>query len=193
MAAAHVVQFEPHSVRSEEFLTTYGHVQQPPASPVKDLLKTAVVSFFATTLVLGLVSVLRTPSTRLYAPAQATRVANPAITRGAFVVKAESKDALDALEALEESQKKVAEEEAKKNVEYDAAGNAFIDDLDEIEPERPQMSEAMKRRLRAEYTSLGGSPNAKSTNYFLYISIIISVLAVLTWLSGGCDTGIPLF
>ena len=88
---------------------------------------------------------------------------------------------------------KVAEEEAKKNVEYDAAGNAFIDDLDEIEPERPQMSEAMKRRLRAEYTSLGGSPNAKSTNYFLYISIIISVLAVLTWLSGGCDTGIPLF
>ena len=89
MAAAHVVQFEPHSVRSEEFLTTYGHVQQPPASPVKDLLKTAVVSFFATTLVLGLVSVLRTPSTRLYAPAQATRVANPAITRGAFVVKAE--------------------------------------------------------------------------------------------------------
>ena len=53
-------------------------------------------------------------------------------------------------------------------------------------PPRTEMSDAYKARLRKEYLSLGGSPStAMGGNYFLYIIIIVSVLAVLTKLTGA--------
>jgi hypothetical protein len=54
------------------------------------------------------------------------------------------------------------------------------------EEKEKELSPAMKRKLREEYLSLGGSSNKAMTNYFLWISVVISVLAVLTYLSGGC-------
>lgn len=47
------------------------------------------------------------------------------------------------------------------------------------DPEREEMSAAMKQRLREEAIGFGGSPNqAMGANYFLWIIVIISVLAV---------------
>ncbi len=44
----------------------------------------------------------------------------------------------------------------------------------------------MQKRLRDEYLGLGGSPNTPmGANYFLYIILGISFLAVLSWLSGA--------
>ncbi|EFN57572.1 hypothetical protein CHLNCDRAFT_143228 [Chlorella variabilis] len=48
------------------------------------------------------------------------------------------------------------------------------------------MSPEMKERLRREYYGLGGSPNkAMGSNYFLYIILGISLLAVLSKLTGA--------
>ncbi len=53
-------------------------------------------------------------------------------------------------------------------------------------PPRTEMSDAYKAKLRKEYLSLGGSPNtAMGGNYFLYIIILVAVLAVITKLSGA--------
>ena len=44
----------------------------------------------------------------------------------------------------------------------------------------------MQKKLRDEYLGLGGSPNTPmGANYFLYIILGISFLAVLSWLSGA--------
>lgn len=44
----------------------------------------------------------------------------------------------------------------------------------------------MKQKIRAEYESLGGSPDKPlPTNYFLNIMIVIGVLALLTSLLGN--------
>ena len=49
-----------------------------------------------------------------------------------------------------------------------------------------EMSDAYKKKLRDEYVSFGGSPNtAMGSNYFLWIILGISVLAVLSWLTGS--------
>ncbi|KAI3438845.1 hypothetical protein D9Q98_001262 [Chlorella vulgaris] len=53
-------------------------------------------------------------------------------------------------------------------------------------PPRDTMSPEMKKRLKQEYLGLGGSPNtAMGGNYFLYIILAISVLAVLSKLTGA--------
>ncbi|EFJ49415.1 hypothetical protein VOLCADRAFT_74218 [Volvox carteri f. nagariensis] len=56
-------------------------------------------------------------------------------------------------------------------------------------PRRPKtdnMSKEMKARLRAEYTGLGGAENkAMSSNYFLWISIIVALLAISSKLIGA--------
>lgn len=50
---------------------------------------------------------------------------------------------------------------------------------------RTEMSQAMKERLRREYYSLGGSPNrATGGNWFLYIILIISALAIMSAVLG---------
>lgn len=48
------------------------------------------------------------------------------------------------------------------------------------------MLQEYQKRLRDEYLAFGGSENtAMGGNYFLYIIVIISVLAVLSWLTGA--------
>ena len=55
-------------------------------------------------------------------------------------------------------------------------------------PPRTEMSDEYKKKLRAEYLSFGGSPNTKmGSNYFLWIIVGISSLAVLTWLTGNLN------
>ena len=54
------------------------------------------------------------------------------------------------------------------------------------EPEVAQYSDAMKRKLRAEYLGVGGDVNQKMPNYALWISVVITILALATWASGGC-------
>ena len=52
--------------------------------------------------------------------------------------------------------------------------------------ERKGMSEAQKEKLRREYLGLGGGVNtAMGANYYLYIIVIISALAVAAKLSGA--------
>ncbi|KAM7259812.1 hypothetical protein ACFE04_015553 [Oxalis oulophora] len=49
-----------------------------------------------------------------------------------------------------------------------------------------ELSDAMKQKIRAEYESIGGSPDKPlPTNYFLNIIIVIGVLAILTYLLGN--------
>ncbi|KAL4519434.1 hypothetical protein Ndes2526B_g01971 [Nannochloris sp. 'desiccata'] len=61
--------------------------------------------------------------------------------------------------------------------------SAYIDDLPETP--RREMSAAQKAKLRAEYLSLGGSPNTKmGSNWFLIISGIIAGLAITSALLG---------
>ena len=51
---------------------------------------------------------------------------------------------------------------------------------------KPQMSKEQREKLRQEYLGLGGSASsAMSTNWFLNICVGISVLAVLTKLTGA--------
>ena len=51
---------------------------------------------------------------------------------------------------------------------------------------KPQMSKEQREKLRQEYLGLGGSAGtAMSTNWFLNICVGISVLAVLTKLTGA--------
>ncbi|KAI7839357.1 hypothetical protein COHA_006882 [Chlorella ohadii] len=57
---------------------------------------------------------------------------------------------------------------------------------DEQPPPRDTMSPEMKARLRKEYYGLGGAPNQKmGSNYFLWIILGISLLAVLSKLTGA--------
>jgi len=58
---------------------------------------------------------------------------------------------------------------------------------DQIKP-RPstKMSPEMQKKLRDEYLGFGGSANtAMGANYFLYIILGVSFLAVLSWLAGA--------
>lgn len=52
-------------------------------------------------------------------------------------------------------------------------------------PPQRKMSQEQTKKLRDEYLGLGGSPNNPIPNYFLYVIIGISFLAVLSWLSGA--------
>jgi L-ascorbate peroxidase len=64
-------------------------------------------------------------------------------------------------------------------------GKTFYNDERALPP-RTEMSDAYKKKLRDEYVSFGGSPNtAMGSNYFLWIILGISVLAVLSWLTGS--------
>lgn len=50
----------------------------------------------------------------------------------------------------------------------------------------PSVLQEQQKKLRDEYLSFGGSANtAMGANYFLYIILGISFLAVLSWLTGA--------
>lgn len=57
---------------------------------------------------------------------------------------------------------------------------------DEVPP-APQrkLSKEQEQKLRDEYLGFGGSASTPIPNYFLYIIVGISFLAVLSWLSGA--------
>jgi len=65
----------------------------------------------------------------------------------------------------------------------DADGRVYLDDTNSgwsSGPKKDVMSDEMKRKLRAEYIGLGGSPNKKmSSKYFLNIVLIVAFLVVL--------------
>lgn len=49
-----------------------------------------------------------------------------------------------------------------------------------------ELSDAMRKKIRAEYEAVGGSPDkALKSNYFLNIIIVIAALAILTYLFGN--------
>merc|ERR1712012_710412 len=60
---------------------------------------------------------------------------------------------------------------------------AYVDELPPVKKE--EMSAAMRERLRREYYSLGGAPNKAMTNWFLYIILFISFLAISASLTGA--------
>jgi hypothetical protein len=58
---------------------------------------------------------------------------------------------------------------------------------DDGKPQQPktQMSSEQKKKLREEYVGFGGSANTAMPNYFLYIILVISALAVASALTGA--------
>jgi len=79
-----------------------------------------------------------------------------------------------------------ADKEVDTNTEAkpQEAGGDFYNDERPLKP-KDDMSPEYKAKLRNEYLSLGGSPNTPmGSNYFLWIIIVISVLAVLSWALG---------
>lgn len=84
------------------------------------------------------------------------------------------------------SSKKVEVAAEDKEFEGEGGDVMYIDEANarsaakkKKDPEREEMSAAMKQRLREEAIGFGGSPNqAMGANYFLWIIVIISVLAV---------------
>ncbi|EIE23925.1 periplasmic binding protein-like II [Coccomyxa subellipsoidea C-169] len=65
-----------------------------------------------------------------------------------------------------------------------SSGGTFYNDERPLKP-KDDMSPEFKKKLRDEYLSLGGSPNrAMGSNYFLWIIVIVSILAVLSWALG---------
>uniref|UniRef100_A0A7S0QW02 Uncharacterized protein n=1 Tax=Pyramimonas obovata TaxID=1411642 RepID=A0A7S0QW02_9CHLO len=100
------------------------------------------------------------------------RTAN-ARSRVVLVRAEEKKDTLSALDAMLETEKPAEEEKPAELFD------------DGKEPPKPQMSEAQRRKLRDEYLALGGSPNKPIPNYFLYIILVISALAVSAALTGA--------
>jgi len=99
---------------------------------------------------------------------------NATIRSRSLVVRAEEKkDTMSALDSMLPADEK--EEEPKKEELFD----------DGKEPPKPQMSMEQRKKLRDEYLSLGGSPNTAMPNYFLYIIVVISALAVASALTGA--------
>lgn len=71
-----------------------------------------------------------------------------------------------------------------KEVKPQPTGTFYNDEFPE--PVVQKFSPEYQKRLRDEYLSLGGSPEtAMGGNYFLYIIVIVSVLAVLSKLTGA--------
>jgi hypothetical protein len=62
----------------------------------------------------------------------------------------------------------------------------YADQVPQALKPKDNISKEMKQRLRQEYYGLGGAENkAMDSNYFLWIIVIISVLAVLSKLTGA--------
>eukprot|EP00882_Tetradesmus_deserticola_P007138 GHRQ01007514.1.p1 GENE.GHRQ01007514.1~~GHRQ01007514.1.p1 ORF type:complete len:129 (+),score=29.38 GHRQ01007514.1:175-561(+) len=62
----------------------------------------------------------------------------------------------------------------------------YADQVPQALKPKDNISREMKQRLRQEYYGLGGAENkAMNSNYFLWIIAIISVLAVLSKLTGA--------
>lgn len=83
-----------------------------------------------------------------------------------------------------ESEQQPPEASEEPPQEVDPKGPRYIDELEA--PERTPLSENMQKRLREEYLGLGGAENTPmTTNWFLVIILVISVLAVASWLTGA--------
>eukprot|EP00898_Chlorokybus_atmophyticus_P006655 jgi/Chlat1/6991/Chrsp56S06678 len=77
-------------------------------------------------------------------------------------------------------------------VRASAEGGDAQEEQKKEEPARKPagMSKEMQDKLRQEYLGLGGAPNVKmSSNYFLWISIVIGALAIAFWLQTGGGGG----
>ncbi|GBF96632.1 hypothetical protein Rsub_09378 [Raphidocelis subcapitata] len=62
----------------------------------------------------------------------------------------------------------------------------FADQVKAARKPQDNMSKEMKDRLRKEYVSFGGAENtAMSNNYFLWIAVIVAVLAVMSKMIGA--------
>eukprot|EP00667_Euglena_gracilis_P024279 EG_transcript_27835 len=155
-------------------------------APVTRLLRRlAAVSLIAAVTLWGVTWLQR--DTAAMAVETFTRQPSSAVrpTSGLFAEQSKDKT-LNVLEVLEAAEKKAAAAELKaksSNGEYD------IEELEALAPKPVEVSAEMKRKLRQEYLALGGGTNARMNNYFLWICVVVSALAVATWLSGGCDVG----
>lgn len=82
----------------------------------------------------------------------------------------------------EDSKQGEGSEKAKDPV--NKGGKAYIDEL----PPTPQstVSPEMKKKMRDEYLSLGGSPNKPlANNWFLWIILGVTFLVALTYITGS--------
>ncbi|WIA14549.1 hypothetical protein OEZ85_003066 [Tetradesmus obliquus] len=100
---------------------------------------------------------------------------------GSIVRAGDDKGSKVVREYREDSGEMVVPGEQKK------ADNAlYADQLPQALKPKENISKEMKQRLRQEYYGLGGSESkAMDSNYFLWIIVVISVLAVLSKLTGA--------
>mmetsp|Transcript_17635 Transcript_17635/g.24353 ORF Transcript_17635/g.24353 Transcript_17635/m.24353 type:complete len:142 (+) Transcript_17635:92-517(+) len=100
-------------------------------------------------------------------------------SRVVHVRAGEDKKNVDAMSALDSMLADPTKEEEAKPV-----NEALYDDGKELKP-KTEMSMEQRKKLRDEYLGLGGSANTKMPNYFLWISVVISALAVAAALTGA--------
>ncbi|GMH45383.1 hypothetical protein BSKO_13340 [Bryopsis sp. KO-2023] len=83
-----------------------------------------------------------------------------------------------------EMTEKVTEEVVEKAPAEAKGETVYVDELPQVK--QADLSKSMKDKMRAEYLGLGGAENTKmGANYFLWIIVGISALAVASWLSGA--------
>eukprot|EP00466_Bigelowiella_natans_P017135 jgi/Bigna1/146434/aug1.114_g21142 len=75
----------------------------------------------------------------------------------------------------------------RKPGQPDKDGFVYADEVQKVERKKPKMSKEQMRRLRDEYVGVGGAQNTAMPNYFLYISILIAVLAITSKILGYLD------
>jgi len=81
------------------------------------------------------------------------------------------------------------ESEERKPGQPDKDGFVYADEVQKVEkaPPRKELSFEQKQKLREEYLGIGGAQNKAIPNYFLYISIFVALLAILSKLLGYLD------
>eukprot|EP00877_Chromochloris_zofingiensis_P007579 jgi/Chrzof1/3074/Cz12g10220.t1 len=90
-------------------------------------------------------------------------------------------------EYREDDDKIVVPEESSSQAPGAPQGALYADEVPPaMAKPKDNMSKEMKARLRKEYVGLGGAENAAmSGNYFVWISVFVAVLAILSKLTGA--------
>eukprot|EP00465_Bigelowiella_longifila_P006609 CAMPEP_0185263906 /NCGR_PEP_ID=MMETSP1359-20130426/16955_1 /TAXON_ID=552665 /ORGANISM="Bigelowiella longifila, Strain CCMP242" /LENGTH=143 /DNA_ID=CAMNT_0027851791 /DNA_START=26 /DNA_END=457 /DNA_ORIENTATION=+ len=104
-------------------------------------------------------------------------------TRGVFVPMRAS------LPELRRSLRACADGEPaeRKPGQPDQDGFVYADEVQKVERKKPKMSKEQMRRLRDEYVGVGGAQNTAMPNYFLYISLLVATLSIISKFLGYLD------
>ncbi|CAG9461594.1 unnamed protein product [Pedinophyceae sp. YPF-701] len=117
-------------------------------------------------------------------PARAVSL-RPRPSRGTISVRAENQGKVTR-EYREDDDEIVVNKPKAEGGQAAPTGNqksVYVDQLPDVQ--RDPMSKEMREKLRKEYYSMGGAPDQKMTNWYLYIILFIGFLAISSALTGA--------